>query len=174
MQSPDIMAELFVEVLGALANLYIPEFDFLELVRKHCLLDFLATYAQPGVVDDDILLEVVMFVGVLCNEGTAPLLVSSGLVRARLPGLACLRVLCCVLLAEHPAGVVYQNPPDDGPSTGLMSRPGDKSRAPTCLPQLNKHMCARCSGMYICGDRHQPVFLLSNPIIKMSTLTPAL
>lgn len=31
-------------------------------------------------VDDDILLEVVMFVGVLCNEGTAPLLVESGLV----------------------------------------------------------------------------------------------
>ena len=31
-------------------------------------------------VDDDILLEVVMFVGVLCNEGTAPLLVQSGLV----------------------------------------------------------------------------------------------
>lgn len=34
-------------------------------------------------VDDDILLEVVMFVGVLCNEGTAPLLVESGLVSGR-------------------------------------------------------------------------------------------
>jgi hypothetical protein len=85
LQSPDIMAELFVEVLGGLANLYIPEFDFLHLVNKHCLLDFLATYAQPGVVDDDILLEVIMFVGVLCNEGTAPLLVASGLVRCTWP-----------------------------------------------------------------------------------------
>jgi hypothetical protein len=47
-QAPDIMAELFVEVLGTLANLYIPEFDFLGLVRKHNLLQFLATYAQPG------------------------------------------------------------------------------------------------------------------------------
>lgn len=78
--APDITAELFVEVLGTLSNMYIPEFDFLGLVRKHNLLNFLATYAQPGAVDDDILLEVVMFVGVLCNEGTAPLLVQSGLV----------------------------------------------------------------------------------------------
>ena len=47
-----------MEVLGCLANLYIPEFDFLGLVRKHNLLSFIATYAQPGAVDDDILLEV--------------------------------------------------------------------------------------------------------------------
>eukprot|EP00798_Chlamydomonas_sp_ICE-L_P013630 gene13630-19508_t len=80
LKAPDITAELFVEVLGTLANLFIPEFDFLGLVRMHTLLQFLATYAQPGAVDDDILLEVVMFVGVLCNEGTAPLLVESGLV----------------------------------------------------------------------------------------------
>lgn len=80
LKAPDITAELFVEVLGTLSNMYIPEFDFLGLVRKHNLLNFLATYAQPGAVDDDILLEVVMFVGVLCNEGTAPLLVQSGLV----------------------------------------------------------------------------------------------
>jgi len=191
-QAPEITAELFVEVLGCLANLYLPEFDFFTLVRKHDLLHFLATYAQPGAgeaakmlgphallfathacpcrvhalllvttalllvlhaqstkecnahayhlvahaqitkkraarayhlvahtythwscmpnpqartrhggatshppcrsclrlltcycaVDDDILLEVVMFVGVLANEGTAPMLVESGLVRA--------------------------------------------------------------------------------------------
>lgn len=48
MQAPEITAELFVEVLGCLANLYLPEFDFFTLVRKHDLLHFLATYAQPG------------------------------------------------------------------------------------------------------------------------------
>jgi hypothetical protein len=47
-QAPEITAELFVEVLGCLANLYLPEFDFFTLVRKHDLLHFLATYAQPG------------------------------------------------------------------------------------------------------------------------------
>lgn len=50
LQAQDITAELFVEVLGCLANLYIPEFDFLGLVRKHDLLTFLATYAQVGHV----------------------------------------------------------------------------------------------------------------------------
>ena len=58
LKAPDITAELFVEVLGALANLNIPEFDFLGLARKHDMLSFLAQYAQPGAVDDDILLEV--------------------------------------------------------------------------------------------------------------------
>eukprot|EP00201_Polytomella_parva_P001957 CAMPEP_0175087588 /NCGR_PEP_ID=MMETSP0052_2-20121109/29914_1 /TAXON_ID=51329 ORGANISM="Polytomella parva, Strain SAG 63-3" /NCGR_SAMPLE_ID=MMETSP0052_2 /ASSEMBLY_ACC=CAM_ASM_000194 /LENGTH=860 /DNA_ID=CAMNT_0016359951 /DNA_START=75 /DNA_END=2653 /DNA_ORIENTATION=- len=80
LKAPDITAELFVEVLGTLANLYIPEFDYMGLVMKHNLLNFLATYAQPGAVDDDILLEVIMFVGVLCNEGTALPLVESRLV----------------------------------------------------------------------------------------------
>lgn len=39
-----------------------------------------AGYAQPGVTEDDILLELVMFMGVVCNEVTAPQLVSTGLV----------------------------------------------------------------------------------------------
>lgn len=47
-QAPDVTAELFVEVLGTLANLYIPEFDFLGLVRKHNLVAFLGQYAQPN------------------------------------------------------------------------------------------------------------------------------
>lgn len=95
-QAPEITAELFVEVLGTLANLHIPEFDFLGLVRKHKLLEFVAKYAQPGAVDDDILLEVVMFVGVLCNEGTAPMLVDSGLVSAV---TGCASKVCAFALA---------------------------------------------------------------------------
>jgi hypothetical protein len=76
-----------VEVLGTLANLYIPEFDFMGLARKHNLLGFLAQYATPGAVDDDILLEVIMFVGVLCNEGTADTIVQTGLVSTAFGGL---------------------------------------------------------------------------------------
>lgn len=59
----DVSAELFVEVLGCLANLSLPEFDFGVLVRRHDLLNFLAQFAVPDAVDDDILLEVVMFIG---------------------------------------------------------------------------------------------------------------
>lgn len=39
-----------------------------------------AGYAQPGITEDDILLELVMFMGVVCNEGTAPQLIQTGLV----------------------------------------------------------------------------------------------
>lgn len=39
-----------------------------------------AGYAQPGLTEDDILLEVVMFVGVVCDDTTAPQLVQTGLV----------------------------------------------------------------------------------------------
>lgn len=55
--------ELFVEVLGCLANLSLPKFNFGDLVQRHDLLNFLAEFAKPGMVEDDILLEVVMFVG---------------------------------------------------------------------------------------------------------------
>ena len=59
----DPKAELFVEVLGCLANLSLPKFNFGDLVQRHDLLNFLAEFAKPGMVEDDILLEVVMFVG---------------------------------------------------------------------------------------------------------------
>lgn len=39
-----------------------------------------AGYAQPGLTEDDILLELVMFVGVVCDDSTAPQLVQTGLV----------------------------------------------------------------------------------------------
>jgi Kinesin-associated protein (KAP) len=63
LKDQQITADLFVEVLGTLANLCVPEFDFEALVERHDLLNFLAQFARPGVVDDDILLEIVMFVG---------------------------------------------------------------------------------------------------------------
>ncbi|CAD7703555.1 unnamed protein product, partial [Ostreobium quekettii] len=75
LKAPDVVAELFVEVLGCLANLNIPEFDFHSLASRHGLLEFLSGYLEAGAVDDDILLEVVMFLAVLCNEQTAPMIV---------------------------------------------------------------------------------------------------
>jgi len=39
-----------------------------------------AGYAQPGLTEDDILLELVMFVGVVCDDATAPQLVQTCLV----------------------------------------------------------------------------------------------
>ena len=86
LKSPDSAPELAVEVLGTLGNLAIPEFDYAELIAKHDLLPFLAAFLQPdaqyGVVEDDILLEVVIFVGTVCTAGTAGPLADAGL-----PGL---------------------------------------------------------------------------------------
>ena len=39
-----------------------------------------AGYAQPGLTEDDILLELVMFMGVVCDDITAPQLGQTGLV----------------------------------------------------------------------------------------------
>ena len=39
-----------------------------------------AGYAQPGLTEDDILLELVMFMVVVCDDAIAPQLVSTGLV----------------------------------------------------------------------------------------------
>ena len=63
LKAPDVTPDLFVEVLGTLANLAVPEFDFQALAARHDLVAFLAQYAAPGAVDDDILLEVIMFLG---------------------------------------------------------------------------------------------------------------
>mmetsp|Transcript_31985 Transcript_31985/g.38691 ORF Transcript_31985/g.38691 Transcript_31985/m.38691 type:complete len:802 (+) Transcript_31985:194-2599(+) len=86
LKSPETTSELLVEVLGTLGNLNIPEFDFYHLVCEHHLLEFLAHHLSPGEswdmhqVEDDIVLEAIIFVGTLCNENTAPHIVDAGLV----------------------------------------------------------------------------------------------
>ena len=65
-----------------------------------------AGYAQPGVTEDDILLELVMFMGVVCDEVTAPQLVQTGLV-GPLSALQPIAVVCidwtlpCQVRIEH-------------------------------------------------------------------------
>mmetsp|Transcript_18523 Transcript_18523/g.35810 ORF Transcript_18523/g.35810 Transcript_18523/m.35810 type:complete len:776 (-) Transcript_18523:393-2720(-) len=78
--APDTTSELLVEVLGTLGNLNIPEFDYFHLVKSHNLMQFLAAHLIPGEVEDDIVLEVVIFVGTLCNDKTSGMIVEAGLV----------------------------------------------------------------------------------------------
>lgn len=52
-----------------------------------------AVYAQPGVTEDDILLELVMFMGVVCDEVTASQLVQTGLVSAL---SLCIQAITCM------------------------------------------------------------------------------
>jgi len=80
----DVTSNVLVEVLGTLGNLSIPEVDFEALVTEHGLIEFLAAAIRPDVVEDDILLEVVVFLGTLCTAKTAPLITQTALVPALL------------------------------------------------------------------------------------------
>lgn len=88
LKDSDSAPELLVEVLGTLGNLAIPEFDYAELIAKFDVLPFLSTFLQTGaqyihgVVEDDILLEVVIFIGTVCTASTAGPVADAGL-----PGL---------------------------------------------------------------------------------------
>jgi len=80
LKDPATSTDLLVEILGTLGNLNIPHFDYTNLVYQHDLLSFLTSHIHPGVVEDDIMLEVVIFTGTIANEALAMDLVNSGLV----------------------------------------------------------------------------------------------
>ena len=73
-------SDLMVEVLGTLGNLNIPQFDMTELCREHGLLDYMAALLNPGVVEDDVALEAIIFTGALVNNANAHMIVDAGLV----------------------------------------------------------------------------------------------
>lgn len=66
-----------MEVLGCLSNLHIEDYDYADLVQRHGLIEFIQVHSCPLSTDDDILLEIVMLIGVICNEDTAELLSNS-------------------------------------------------------------------------------------------------
>lgn len=80
LQEGDVHANVLVEALGILGNLNLPEFGFEALVDKYDLITFLAEALQPEVVEDDILLEIVVFLSVLCNARTAGKIVKTPLI----------------------------------------------------------------------------------------------
>ena len=81
MKSPDTSPELLVEILGTLGNLTNLDMEFEEHVRRHDLLYFLSMHLQSGLIEDDIILEITIFIGTLCDSlETAEMIVDSGLV----------------------------------------------------------------------------------------------
>ncbi|GAB4815647.1 hypothetical protein N2152v2_002693 [Parachlorella kessleri] len=74
--------DMFLEVLGCLANLDIPGYDYEALLTTTHLHEVLGRHATAAATPDDVLLEVVMATGVLCTDATAALLVEAGLVDA--------------------------------------------------------------------------------------------
>ncbi|CAG9461545.1 unnamed protein product [Pedinophyceae sp. YPF-701] len=83
MVKADVTSNVLVEVLGMLGNVgSLPGVDFAKILREHDLLRFLAAAVRPDMVEDDILLEVVVFLGALCSDTTAPMIVEAGLIPA--------------------------------------------------------------------------------------------
>eukprot|EP00656_Telonema_subtile_P049943 TRINITY_DN6335_c0_g1_i2.p1 TRINITY_DN6335_c0_g1~~TRINITY_DN6335_c0_g1_i2.p1 ORF type:complete len:692 (-),score=245.79 TRINITY_DN6335_c0_g1_i2:174-2249(-) len=75
--------DLLVEVLGTLGNLTGKEVDFPALIHEYGLIAFFEQHLRSGVVEDDILLEVIVFIGTVCHDPqVAPMVANSSLVQA--------------------------------------------------------------------------------------------
>ena len=78
--------ELMLETLGSLANLTAQDMPtdvgFADLIINHGLVEFLHKHLVPGFSQDDIVLEAVMLIGMLCmDEDAARLIAGSPLPR---------------------------------------------------------------------------------------------
>jgi len=61
-------ADLLVELLGILGNVNLPEISFARILVEYDLISFLQHHLQPGRSEDDIILEIVIFIGTAAND----------------------------------------------------------------------------------------------------------
>ena len=92
----DVKPEAVLEVVGTLAVLCLPGFDWQSYLSRNGLEYWLSARLVAGNVDDDIALECVMLCGSACDEGSAPLLADAGIVRVT--------SLACILSISMPCG----------------------------------------------------------------------
>ena len=69
--------DFLVEVLGTLANLAVPKYNWSAVIQEHELLDFLAKHLVPGYSEDDIVLEVIILIGTMCQDKKAATLMTN-------------------------------------------------------------------------------------------------
>ncbi len=75
--------EFRVECLGILGNLNLPELDYVRLLEEYELIPWMLERLRPGRSDDDLALEVVVFLGTCAADAAAARLVcSEGLLEA--------------------------------------------------------------------------------------------
>ena len=80
---PETEADLMVEVVGLLANLSIPDFDYAAFVSEFELLDFISERLLPDAASDDVVLQLVMLLGtVLADDECAQLVARSGIIES--------------------------------------------------------------------------------------------
>ncbi len=73
--------DFLIEVVGTLGNLNIADIDYEMLLTEYNLVAWIQGMLQPGSADDDLVLDVIVLIGAVCNDDAcARLLSGSGLV----------------------------------------------------------------------------------------------
>lgn len=75
--------EYALECLGIMGNLTIPELNYELILKEYNLVPWIKNKLQPGNHADDVVLEIVILVGTVCNDDScAKLLADAGIIQA--------------------------------------------------------------------------------------------
>ncbi|XP_014780052.2 kinesin-associated protein 3 [Octopus bimaculoides] len=75
--------EFALECLGVLGNLTILELNYEMIIKEYNLIAWIKSKLQPGNQADDVVLEIVILVGTICNDDScAKLLAESGIIQS--------------------------------------------------------------------------------------------
>ncbi|CAI9726456.1 kinesin-associated protein 3 isoform X3 [Octopus vulgaris] len=75
--------EFALECLGVLGNLTILELNYEMIIKEYNLITWIKSKLQPGNQADDVVLEIVILVGTVCNDDScAKLLAESGIIQS--------------------------------------------------------------------------------------------
>lgn len=73
--------DFLIEVVGTLGNLNISDIDYEMVLKEFHLVDWIKTMLQPGQAEDDLVLDVIVLIGAVCNDDAcANLLSKSGII----------------------------------------------------------------------------------------------
>lgn len=70
-----------LECLGILGNLTIPDLDYELIIKEFNLVDWIRRRLEPGTSEDDVVLEVIILIGTICNDDAcAKLIADAGII----------------------------------------------------------------------------------------------
>lgn len=74
---------MLVELLGVLGNLSGPGLNWVKIAEDHSLVPLLTKFLNPGLVEDDVVLEAVIVLGTVASDPkSAPLLLQHNAIPA--------------------------------------------------------------------------------------------
>jgi hypothetical protein len=73
--------DFLIETVGILGNLNITDINYEALLKEYDLVKWIKTMLQPGNAEDDLVLDVIVLVGAVCNDDAcANMLSKSGII----------------------------------------------------------------------------------------------